>query len=84
MGDTLRDIHFVYLGETLPLYAKSSLELAHRQSGCRINLIGNRHLRKSIKNPEINFVEIEDFYKRETFLQCEKKLLSPKDFRNGF
>jgi hypothetical protein len=84
MGDTLRDIHFVYLGETLPLYAKSSLELARRQSGCRINLIGNRHLRKSIRNTEINFIEIEDFYEREPFLECENKILSPKDFRNGF
>jgi hypothetical protein len=81
---TTKAVHFVYLGESLPNYAKASLDLAVRFSGLEVHLLGNSELRSDVSSKNVIFTAIEDFYSPSEFGRASKSILSDKSFRNGF
>ena len=81
---TRQKVVYVYLGEKLPNYAKSSLKIANQFSGLDVTLLGNAILRKQIKNINVEFIAIEDFYNSVNFMEIVSKINLPLGFRNGF
>jgi hypothetical protein len=79
-----RDIYFVYIGNRLPRYANSSLELANRFSGLRINLIGSSELKSKLNNTEVNFIDINEFYDSSQLIRISSNLNTSHTFRQGF
>ena len=77
-------VHFVFLGESLPRYAKASLDLAVRFSGLEVHLLGNSEIKSGVTSKFVHFTAIEDFYNPAEFDRASKLLLSDKSFRNGF
>jgi hypothetical protein len=77
-------VHFVYLGNSLPKYAKASLDLAVRFSGLEVHLLGNSEIKSDVNSKAVKFTAIEDFYTREEFLRVSPQILSDKSFRDGF
>ena len=82
--ELLTSTYFVFLGESLPEYAVSSLELAVRHSGMQINLLGNEKLGRQVVNKGINFIAIEDFYDSSGFKDAAMRISAPQSFRGGF
>jgi hypothetical protein len=81
---TTKAVHFVFLGESLPQYAKASLDLAVRFSGLEVHLLGNSEIKSDVTSKPVHFTAIEDFYNPVEFGRASKLLLSDKSFRNGF
>lgn len=77
-------VFFVYIGDNLPDYARSSLVIAQRNSGLKVHLIGNESIRKKVKSISVEFTAIEDFYEPEYFSNARIRLSSNAEFRNGF
>ncbi len=77
-------MHFVYLGQDLPGYAKSSIYLAKEFSGLDVHLIGNQTQKNKIKKLNIGFTSVEDFYKTDDFEAASRNILSPSVYRDGF
>lgn len=80
----MREVVFVYLGNKLPKYVNASLEIAGKFSGLDIILLGNSILRKQIKNRNVKFIAIEDFYNSTNFMEVVSKINLPISFRDGF
>ena len=74
---------FVYLGRSLPDYAKYSLSLFARASGQSPVLLANEALRKACPR-DTTFLAVEEFYESAEFLDASSKLNNSKDFRQGF
>lgn len=74
---------FVYLGRSLPDYAKFSLSLFARTSGQSPILLGNDLLRKSCPDAAA-FLAVEDFYDSSEFLDASSRLSNSRSFRQGF
>lgn len=79
-----RAVNFVFLGEPLPGYAISSLQLAVRHSGVRVRLIGSEKLSRSVSKIVDDFVAIEDFYDPTEFSEVARRVSYPSSFRDGF
>jgi hypothetical protein len=77
-------VHFVYLGKSLPKYAKASLDLAVRFSGLEVHLLGNSEIKSDVNSKFVNFTAIEDFYNPGEFTRASNQMLSDSSFRNGF
>lgn len=77
-------VYFVYLGNQLPYYAKSSLQLAQKYSGLDVHLLGNKSQQNQIRHLSIGFTPIEDFYESREFNQASKAISSPAEYRDGF
>jgi len=75
---------FVYLGEKLPRYANASLEIAGQFSGLDVTFVGNSILRNQIKQSNIEFIPVEDFYNPSEFMEIVSRINFPLEFRNGF
>lgn len=82
--DSITSTYFVFLGESLPQYAISSLELAVRHSGMTINLLGNEKLGRQVTNKNVNFIAVEDFYDSSDFGDAARRISAPQSFRGGF
>jgi hypothetical protein len=78
------DLYFVFLGESIPKYAISSLELAAKYSGLSITLISNLSLQQEALNSDINLVNTHSFYDDSEFLKISKNLVFNHGFRGGF
>ncbi len=78
------EVVFVYIGDSLPQYGKASLNLAIKQSGLNVRLIGSETLINGINSLNINFTSLESFYDPNRFLSIANKILLPEGFRNGF
>lgn len=81
---TCQTVHFVYLGKTLPQYAKASLALASEYSGMHVHLIGNRELFPGLNDSLCDFTAIEDFQTDNSLNVHKAKIKSDKNFRDGF
>lgn len=81
---TVRNLHFVYLGNSLPPYVAASIDLSIQFGGVSVNLIGNRELGKRVTNNHLNFISLEDFYSAEKFSDAAAKVMYSSKFRNGF
>lgn len=79
-----KDVHFIYLGKSIPAYAIASLELAKRYSGLQVNLIGNASFFKRVKATGANFTAIEDFYDSAEFKEAAERIWFDHSFRDGF
>lgn len=77
-------VQFVFLGKSLPKYAKASLDLAVRYGGLEVQLLGNSGIKSDVSSKDVNFIAIEDFYNPTEFLQASSLSLSDKAFRDGF
>lgn len=77
-------VHFVYLGKFLPPYAKASLDLAHKYSGMRVHLIGNKTIGDSLNCSPCDFTAVEDFYSDDLFSVARLKIDSDQRYRDGF
>ena len=77
-------VYFVYLGDRLPYYAKSSLKLAQKYSGLDVHLLGNKTQQNQIRHLPVSFTAIEDFYDSKVFDQASKAISSPAEYRDGF
>ena len=82
MGE--RTVSFVFLGQPLPRYAISSLQLAVRYSGVSVRLIASGKLQGRISRVVDDFVALEDFYDPVEFREAAKRVSFPSAFRNGF
>ena len=72
------------MGESLPPYAKASIELALKYSGLAVHLLGNARIKPKICNNLFNFTAIEDFYDSKEFVGAAKRVWFDHSFRNGF
>ena len=77
-------IVFIYLGDSFPKYAESSLQLALQHSGMNVHIIGNKVLEKSAFMNGVRFSSVEEFYNPKIFRDIAKKATLPHEFRNGF
>jgi len=78
------EVHFVYLGTSLPRYAISSIELAARYSGLNVHLIGNAQMARSLRRSPTRFTAVENFYNQAEFREASKNVTAPNSFRQGF
>ena len=78
------EVVFIYLGDSFPRYAKSSLHLAQKHSGLNVHIIGNKILEKSASMDGVRFSSVEEFYNPDIFREIAKKSMLPNEFRNGF
>ena len=79
-----REVIFVYLGNSLPSYGLSSIELASRYSGLNVHLIGNANMARSLRHSAARFTAVEEFYDFQEFKEVSKRILYPHSFRQGF
>jgi hypothetical protein len=80
----MEKLYFVYIGSPLPKYAHASLDLAVRFSGLEVHLISNERNRNKVKNRDVKFSSIEDFYNPEEFREASKNIEFSSKFRDGF
>lgn len=80
----MKEVVFVYLGSKPAKYIKPSLELACLYGGVKVTLIAEGSLKRKWQSSQINFVELEDFYKSEKFNNTKQKIILDHTFRNGF
>ncbi len=78
-----RDVHFVYLGKSLPRYARASLELASRNSGLQVHLLANAQAGADVARHCAHFTAVEDFYNVAEFAEAEKRVTFNHTFRDG-
>lgn len=78
------ELSFVFLGDSLPRYARSSLALAHRYSGLEVRLIGSRKIEKWVKTSPASFFPLEDFYNPDAFAEARESVSLSHRFRGGF
>jgi len=78
------EVHFVFLGRSLPGYGLSSLEMAIRYSGLKVHLIGNARMERHLKKIDARFTAVEDFYNHTEFNDAANRVNSPNSFRKGF
>lgn len=78
------EVYFVFLGGPLPKYALSSLLLAKVHSGLTVTLVAEGHVHRQIKNLQVGFVGLEDFYDPSRFQQARSQVKLDHDFRGGF
>ena len=78
------EVYFVFLGESLPRYAASSIDLAIRHSGMSIHLLGNEKLRRQVGVDGVSFTAVEDFYNPLCFVEAAERVSLPQSFRDGF
>jgi hypothetical protein len=84
MSNNTKEVHFVYLGKSLPTYVESSIDLALKHSGLAVHLLGNARIKPKISNTLFNFTAVEDFYDSKEFIEAAKRLWYDHSFRNGF
>jgi hypothetical protein len=83
MSTSRGELLFVYVGNTLPKYARASLSLARETSGIPVRLISNGKNRKYAKRANVSFTAIEDFYSQIEFERAKFNILSNSKFRDG-
>jgi len=76
-------IYFIYLGEKLPSYCHSSLELANKYSGMRVHLIGNKSFERTLNLEITQFTSIESFYDSSLFQKAKANLINNHSLRDG-
>jgi hypothetical protein len=76
-------IYFIYLGEKLPSYCHSSLELANKYSGMRVHLIGNKSFERTLNLGITQFTSIESFYDSSLFQKAKANLINNHSLRDG-
>lgn len=78
------EVCFVFLGDTLPLYARHSIVLAEKHSGLSVRLLGNQKIGKYVKKTTANFTPVEDFYNSDSFTKAQRNISLSHGFRGGF
>ena len=80
----MSELVFVYLGERLPSYALSSLELARRHAGLKVCLIAERRALTFSERPNLRLVPLEEFYDPSEFAATRGSVSYSHEFRDGF
>jgi hypothetical protein len=75
---------FVFLGMNFPDYAKASLKLVRMTNDVKIVLLANQSVRQQIRNSNIDFVPVEEFYDPSIFDAIRRANLNSSSFRDGF
>ena len=75
---------FVFIGNKLPTYAISAIQLAQISSGMKINLIASHQIKSCVNSLNVEFTELEDFYNPIEFNEGIRKFLYSNSFRDGF
>jgi hypothetical protein len=75
---------FVFLGDDFPDYAKASLDLVGMTNDTDIVLLANQSVRQQVRNSNIEFIPVEDFYNPLVFGSMHKASLNSSYFRAGF
>ncbi len=78
------EVHFVFLGDSLPAYARASLRLARAHSGLKPVLIGNREIFRGLRLGDVERVSVEDFYDPQQFDEVSNNITSSRSFQGGF
>lgn len=76
-------VTFVFVGDSLPAYARASLSLAVDSSGLDVTLLCSDGIARTLKDRKFTVVALNDFYDPVTFESASKNVLYPGDFRNG-
>lgn len=79
-----RFLTFVYVGQSLPSYARRSLELAAVHSGLGVRIISNARANFQKKTSLIDVVTIEDFYDESLIEEAASFMTLDREFRDGF
>lgn len=74
----------VFLGNRIPSYVSSSLNLATRYNNLDVELIGSVSSRFATKKTGASFISIQDFYDPQPFELAKPRMASNHDFRDGF
>lgn len=82
--DSHEEVLFVYLGDSLPRYARASLELASEFSGLGVHLIGSAKFEPFAHRAKARFTAIEDFYDPSEAAGAFHRLEFSHSFRAGF
>ena len=80
----LREVTFVYIGDTLPRYAHSALRLAADTSGLRTHLIASASAARGARGTKCDLTILEDFYDPAPFSIVSESIYAPTEFRSGF
>lgn len=75
---------FIYIGERLPRYGISALNLANKYSGLPVTLIADSQVSKQLRGVKLDFVAIDSFYSNALFEESSSVISSNPFFRNGF
>lgn len=74
---------FVYIGSNIPDYARYSIRLANRTSGCQLEVISDSP-RPTWAPRDVEWVMTSEFYDSSVFEKFRANNPLPHDFREGF
>lgn len=81
--DGITPLVFVYIGSSIPDYARFSIRLANRTSGCPIEVISDSP-RPTWAPRNVEWVMTSEFYDSNVFEKFRANNPLPHDFRDGF
>lgn len=80
----MKQVTFVYLGDSLPGYAPSAISLCARYSGLTPHLLASASIEPVARKAGASFTALEEFYDPKVFRNHHNVISADPSFRNGF